>query len=70
MRRAPASFEQKFVKRQRGEIFVARGVPVERLEITEGKLLVAAPDKLEPLEPRLSPTGKAGLKVFLELKQI
>jgi len=53
-----------------GEFFVARGVPVEMLVITEGKLLVAEPDELEPLEPRLSPTGKAGLKAFLELKKL
>jgi 8-oxo-dGTP diphosphatase len=50
-----------------GEVFVARGVPLERLVITEGKLLVAEPDELASLTPRLSPSAKTGLKAFLEL---
>jgi len=48
-----------------GKIFVARGVPIERLEITEGTLFVAEPDELASLTPRLSPSAKAGLKAFL-----
>jgi 8-oxo-dGTP diphosphatase len=48
-----------------GKIFVARGVPVERLVITEGKLFVAEPDELASLTPRLSPSAKTGLKAFL-----
>jgi 8-oxo-dGTP diphosphatase len=49
-----------------GEFFVARDVPTERLLITEGTLLVAAPAELVSLQSRLSPTGKAGIKAFLE----
>jgi len=55
--------------RVHGEFFFAGDVPIEGLVITEGKLLVAEPNELVSLEPRLSPTGKAGLKAFLELKR-
>jgi 8-oxo-dGTP diphosphatase len=48
-----------------GKIFVARGVPVETLVITEGKLFVAEPDELASLTPRLSPSAKTGLTAFL-----
>jgi 8-oxo-dGTP diphosphatase len=48
-----------------GEIFVARDVPLERLVITEGKLVVAEPSELASLEPQLSPSAKLGLKAFL-----
>lgn len=41
-----------------GEFFVARDVPIEGLVITEGKLLVVEPDKLAPLEHRLSRPAK------------
>jgi 8-oxo-dGTP pyrophosphatase MutT (NUDIX family) len=52
----------------RAEFFVARDVPVEELAVTEGKLLVAEPNELISLEPRLSPTVKAGLKAFYDLE--
>ena len=50
-----------------GEFFVARGVPVEKVMITEGTLFIAELGDLSALENRLSPSGKAGLTVFLEL---
>jgi 8-oxo-dGTP diphosphatase len=49
-----------------GEFFVARGVPVERVKVTEGTLFVAELGELRALEHRLSPSGKAGLDAFLE----
>jgi 8-oxo-dGTP diphosphatase len=49
-----------------GKLFVARDVPTERLLITEGTLLVAAPAELVCLQSRLSPIRKAGIKAFLE----
>jgi 8-oxo-dGTP diphosphatase len=49
-----------------GKIFVARGVPVEKLVITEGRLFVAEPDEIASLTPLLSPSAKTGLKAFLE----
>jgi hypothetical protein len=45
----------------RGEFFVARDVPVERIRVTEGKLFIANAHELAGLEPRLSPSGQAGL---------
>jgi 8-oxo-dGTP diphosphatase len=52
----------------RGEFFVARGVPVERLIITEGSLLIVKPNELFLVEHRLSPSGKFGMKAFLECR--
>jgi 8-oxo-dGTP diphosphatase len=52
-----------------GEFFVARGVPIERVVVTEGTLFIAELGELPALEHRLSPSGKAGVQVFLELKQ-
>ncbi len=52
-----------------GEIFVARGVPVERLLVTEGSLFIAEPDEIAVLKPRFAPLGLAGLMVFLKSKR-
>jgi 8-oxo-dGTP diphosphatase len=52
-----------------GEFFVARGVQVERVVVTEGTLFVAEQGELAALDHRLSPSGRAGLKAFLELKR-
>jgi 8-oxo-dGTP diphosphatase len=52
-----------------GEFFVARDVPVEKVMVTEGTLFIAEPGELPALEHRLSPSGKAGLKAFLELDE-
>ena len=49
-----------------GEFFVVRGVPVERVVVTEGTLFIAERGDLQALEHRLSPSGKAGLSAFLE----
>jgi 8-oxo-dGTP diphosphatase len=52
-----------------GEFFVARDVPVEKVMVTEGTLFIAEPGELPALEHRLSPSGKAGLRAFLELDE-
>ena len=52
----------------RGEFFVARGVPVERLIVTEGSLLIVKPNELFLVEHQLSPSGKIGMKAFLECR--
>jgi 8-oxo-dGTP diphosphatase len=49
-----------------GEFFIARGVPVERVTVTEGTLFIAELGERQVLEHRLSPSGKAGLDAFLE----
>jgi 8-oxo-dGTP diphosphatase len=53
-----------------GEFFVARGVPVERVTVTEGTLFIAELGELQALKHRLSPSGKAGLDAFLERSDI
>jgi 8-oxo-dGTP diphosphatase len=50
-----------------GEFFLARGVPVEEVMVTEGTLFIAELGELSALEHRLSPSGKAGLTAFLEV---
>jgi hypothetical protein len=47
--------------------FVARGVPVEEVMVTEGRLFIAEIGELSALGHRLSPSGKAGLTAFLEV---
>ena len=49
-----------------GEFFVALSIPVKRLIITEGSLLIVEPNGLFLVDHRLSPSGKIGLKTFLE----
>ncbi len=49
-----------------GEFFVAWNIPVERLVITEGSLLIVEPNGLLSVDHQLSPSGKIGLKTFLE----
>ena len=49
-----------------GEFFVARS---REFVVTEGTLFIAELGELPALEHRLSPSGKAGLQAYLELKQ-
>jgi hypothetical protein len=51
-----------------GEFFVAWGVPVEQLIVTEGSLLIVKPNELFLVEHRLSPSGKFGMKAFFECR--
>jgi 8-oxo-dGTP diphosphatase len=51
-----------------GEFFVARSIPVERLVITEGSLLIVEPNELLLVEHQLAPSGKIGMKAFLECR--
>jgi 8-oxo-dGTP pyrophosphatase MutT (NUDIX family) len=48
----------------RGEIFIARDLPTDRVPVTEGSLLVVEPDELKALEPRLSPSARSALLAF------
>jgi 8-oxo-dGTP diphosphatase len=48
----------------RGELFVARNIPVEALTITEGALLTVPPDELRQIEDRLTPMTRYALQAF------
>jgi hypothetical protein len=49
-----------------GELFVARNVSAEQIKVTEGTLFIASFDHVAGLDQRLSPSGKAGLRAFLD----
>jgi 8-oxo-dGTP pyrophosphatase MutT (NUDIX family) len=51
------------------EIFLARGVPIERLTITEGRLRIVAFDELEHIQDLLAPSARRALEVFLTHEQ-
>jgi len=40
----------------RGEFFMARDIPIDELNVTEGSLLVVEPDKLATVEHKLAPS--------------
>ena len=48
----------------RGEYFIARDVPVDELNVTEGSLLVIEPDKLATIEYKLAPSSRFALKAL------
>jgi 8-oxo-dGTP diphosphatase len=48
----------------RGELFVARDIPVDALAITEGTLLVVARNELKQIEHRLTPMTRFALQAF------
>jgi len=49
----------------RGEFFVAYGVQVQGLMVTEGALLTVNPDQLIAIELQLTPTARFALSAFL-----
>jgi 8-oxo-dGTP diphosphatase len=51
------------------EIFLARGVPIEHLTITEGSLRIVAFDELEHIRDLLATSAKRALEVFLKREQ-
>ena len=48
-----------------GHLFVARDIPVDALAITEGSLLIVQPAEIDEIVPRLAPTTRFALKVYL-----
>ena len=44
------------------EFFVVRDIPIERLIVTEGSLLVAQPDKIIDIEHKLTPVARFAMK--------
>jgi 8-oxo-dGTP diphosphatase len=50
----------------RGDLFIARDIPVDALVITEGSLLIVEPDEIIEIEPRLTPTARFALKAYFD----
>jgi len=48
-----------------GHLFVARDIPVDALAVTEGALLIVERTDIDEIEPRLAPTTRLALKVYL-----
>jgi 8-oxo-dGTP diphosphatase len=47
-----------------GEFFIARGIPVDALKITEGSLLIVNRDELQALMSRLVPSAWSAVRIF------
>ena len=47
-----------------GEFFIARGIPIDDLRITEGSLLIVEYDGLQALLPRLVPSALSAVRIF------
>lgn len=50
----------------RGHLFVARDVQANALVVTEGALLIVDPADVSTIEPRLAPTARVALNIFLD----
>ncbi|MGY3445483.1 MULTISPECIES: NUDIX domain-containing protein [unclassified Bradyrhizobium] len=50
----------------RGEVFLARDVPVEQLNVTEGRLEIVAVDELERISDLLARPAAYALAIFLK----
>jgi 8-oxo-dGTP diphosphatase len=48
----------------RAEFFIARDIPLARLTVTEGTLLIAEPAKIMTLERNLTPSARFALKAY------
>jgi len=48
----------------RGEFFIARDIPIDELNVTEGSLLVVEPDKLATLEHKLAPSVRFAMQAL------
>ncbi len=47
-----------------GELFVARDIPVDALEVVEGSLLIVTLEELPALVPRLAPSTLSAVRIF------
>jgi 8-oxo-dGTP diphosphatase len=48
----------------RSEFFVARDIPSDELNVTEGSLLVVEPDQLATIEHKLAPSARFAMKAL------
>lgn len=63
------SFDGEDIESKRGTIhghlFVARDIPVDALDVTEGTLLIVEPTEIDEIQARLAPTTRLALKAYL-----
>jgi 8-oxo-dGTP diphosphatase len=50
----------------RGEIFIARDVPVDALIVTEGSMLIIETDKLATVEHKFAPSTRVAMKALFD----
>ncbi len=50
----------------RGEVFLARDVPIDQLTVTEGRLAIVAVDELARIRDRLARPAEYALAIFLK----
>ena len=48
----------------RSEFFIARNIPIDELNVTEGSLLVVEPDKLATVEHKLAPSVRFAMQAL------
>ena len=53
----------------RGDFFVVRGIPRDKIVVTEGTLLVVAPNELERIRSKLTPTARFALDAYVAMTQ-
>jgi 8-oxo-dGTP diphosphatase len=46
------------------EFFIARGIPLDRLTVTEGSLLIARPDEISGIAHKLTPSARFAMKAY------
>ena len=49
----------------RGDFFLVRGIPRDKIVVTEGTLLVVAPSELEGIRSKLTPTARFALDAYI-----
>lgn len=54
----------------RGEMFLARDVPIDQLTVTEGRLAIVAVDELERVSDRLALPAEYALAIFLKRERM
>jgi 8-oxo-dGTP diphosphatase len=52
----------------RGDIFVARNIPIDPLVVTEGSLLIVDPQDISGIERKLTPFARFWIETFLDHK--
>ncbi len=46
------------------EFFVARGIPLDRVVVTEGSLFIAQPDEVHAIAHKLTPSARFAMKAY------
>lgn len=52
----------------RGDFFLVRDIPRDRIVVTEGTLVVIAPDEVARLEQKLTPSARFALDAYFTLR--